>query len=146
MRASSRSASGVTQAEIEVWNDLPRLGPSGWYSHAWMSRALQSFTSTTPKTWSAKESTGTLSPSVVGTPTTKPSSSSKSRRRLGPKVGASASGDFRCPRGRTTSVRVTTTLPARPWYATGSQRQFGRSGSWSGRNIRPRFVACSSEE
>jgi hypothetical protein len=40
---------------------------------------------------------------------------------------------------------VTTTLPALPWYATGSQRQFGRSGSWSGRNMRPRFVACSRE-
>src|SRR3954447_1104421 len=114
-RASSSSASGVTHAEIEVWNDLPRLGPSGTYSHAWMSRALQSLTSATPKTWSAKASTGTGSPSSVGTPTTKPSSSSKSSRRLGPKVGASSSGVFRWPHGRTTSVPLTTTLPARPW-------------------------------
>ena len=52
-RRGSSSASGVTQAEIDVWNDLPRNGPSGTYSHAWMSRALQSLTSTTPKTWSA---------------------------------------------------------------------------------------------
>ena len=33
---------------------MPRNGPSGWYSQAWMSRADQSLTSTTPKTWSAK--------------------------------------------------------------------------------------------
>ena len=51
-RRSSSSASGVTQAEIEVAKLLPRNGPSGTYSHAWMSRALQSLTSTTPKTWS----------------------------------------------------------------------------------------------
>ena len=59
---SSSSASGVTQAEIEVGNDLPRNGPSGTYSHAWMSRALQSLTSTTPKTCSANALGGTGSP------------------------------------------------------------------------------------
>ncbi len=31
---------------------MPRKGPSGWYSQAWMSRADQSLTSTTPKTCS----------------------------------------------------------------------------------------------
>ena len=49
-RRSVSSSSGTTHREIEVENDLPRNGPSGWYSHAWMSRADQSFTSTMPNT------------------------------------------------------------------------------------------------
>ena len=48
----------MTQAAIEVANDLPRNGPSGWYSQAWMSRALQSLTSSTPKTWSRNADAG----------------------------------------------------------------------------------------
>ena len=44
-------------------NDLPRKGPSGTYSQAWRSRADQSLSPTTPKTWSAKSSTPTRSPS-----------------------------------------------------------------------------------
>ena len=35
---------------------LPLKGPSGTYSHFWMSLALQSFISTYPKTWSAASS------------------------------------------------------------------------------------------
>ena len=46
----------MTQAETEVAKDLPRNGPSGTYSQAWMSRADQSLRPTTPKTWSAKSS------------------------------------------------------------------------------------------
>ena len=38
-RAASSAASGVTQGEIDVAKDLPRNGPSGTYSQAWMSRA-----------------------------------------------------------------------------------------------------------
>jgi hypothetical protein len=49
-RAASSAESGTTQGEIEVWNDLPRNGPSGTVSHAWMSRADQSLTRTRPKT------------------------------------------------------------------------------------------------
>jgi hypothetical protein len=37
-------------------------GPSGTYSHFCMSRALQSFSSTSPNTWSAADSMGTGSP------------------------------------------------------------------------------------
>ena len=92
---SSSSANGITQAEIEVAKLLPRNGPSGTYSQAWMSRALQSLTSTTPKTCSRNADVGTGSPSVLGTPTTKPSSSSMSSRCDGPKLGASASGGLR---------------------------------------------------
>src|SRR5215207_1219515 len=69
-RLPSRADSGVTQAAIEVANDFPRNGPSGWYSHAWMSRADQSFTSTTPNTWSGASATGTGTPVSLGTPTT----------------------------------------------------------------------------
>ena len=72
--------------EIDVANDLPRNGPSGWYSQAWMSRADQSFSSTTPNMWSSARSIGTGSPIGLGTPTTKPTSSSMSSRRLGPKL------------------------------------------------------------
>ena len=53
-RNGSSAASGTTQGEIEVANDFPRNGPSGWYSQRWMSRALQSLTSTKPNTWSRR--------------------------------------------------------------------------------------------
>ena len=76
--------SGVTQALIEVAKDLPRKGPSGTYSQAWMSRADQSLRPTTPKVWRAKSAVPTLSPMAVGTPTTKPSSASMSSRCDGP--------------------------------------------------------------
>ena len=62
-----------------------------------MSRALQSLTSTSPKTWSSARSTGTGSPSRLGSPITAPSSSSMSSRRLGPKRGASAPGGLDWP-------------------------------------------------
>ena len=51
-RASSSAASGVTHGPTDVANDLPRNGPSGTYSQAWMSRADQSLSGATPKTWS----------------------------------------------------------------------------------------------
>ena len=105
----------MTHAAIEVANDLARNGPSGRYSQAWMSRALQSLTSTTPKMWSSAASTATGSPGALGTPTTKPSSSSMSRRALGPKTGASSPGSRRWPLGRRIGVPLTTTVPARPW-------------------------------
>src|SRR3954451_9509451 len=114
-QAASSAASGVTQALTEVANDLPRNGPRGTYSHAWMSRADQSLRPVTPKTWSASPANGTAEPSSDGAPTTKPSSASMSSRLLGPYVGAVSSGAFRCPEGRVTGVPETTTVPARPW-------------------------------
>src|SRR4051794_10912401 len=144
--AVSSAGSGVTQAATLVANDLPRNGPSGTYSHAWMSLADQSFNPTTPKTWSANAEVGTGRPNLLGAPTTNPSSASMSRRREGPKVGASRSGAFRCPAGRRTEVPDATTVPERPWYPTGRYRQFGSSGSASGRKIRPTLLACSSEQ
>ncbi len=88
---------------------MPRNGPSGWYSHAWMSRADQSFTSTMPNTWSSARSTGTGSPIALGVPITKPASSSMSSRSLGPNFGPG-----RWPFGRLTGVPLGTTVPARP--------------------------------
>ncbi len=67
----SRASSGTTQADIDVANALPRNGPSGWYSNRCTSRALQSFTSTTPNS----DGPG---------PQRKPSSHSKSRACVGP--------------------------------------------------------------
>ena len=49
VRNGSSAASGTTHGEIDVPKFLARNGPSGTYSHAWMSRALQSLTSTRPK-------------------------------------------------------------------------------------------------
>ena len=43
-RAAASASSGTTHGETEVAKDLPRNGPSGWYSQAWMSRADQSLT------------------------------------------------------------------------------------------------------
>ena len=57
---------------------LPRNGPSGWYSHACTSRADQSLSRQKPKICSAALPIGTVSPSSLGTPIYKPSSSSKS--------------------------------------------------------------------
>ncbi len=115
MRAAASAAIGVTHADTLVANDLPRNGPSGTYSQAWMSRALQSLSSTTPNTCSSKSSTPTREPSADGVPTTKPTSASMSSRMLGPKAGWGSAGVLRCPVGRTTSVPLTTTVPARPW-------------------------------
>ena len=56
----------------------------------------------------ALDATGPL----LGTPITAPSSSSKSRRSVGPKRGPSAPGSW--PRGRRTGVPETTTVPERP--------------------------------
>ena len=67
-RNGASAAIGVTHGEIEVANDLPRNGPSGWDSNACRSRALQSLSSTTPKTWSSARSTGTGSPIALGVP------------------------------------------------------------------------------
>jgi hypothetical protein len=68
-----------------------------------------------------------------------------SRRRSGPYDGP-PDGSRRWPHGRTIGVPETTTVPARPWYPIGWWRQFGVSGSLSGRKIRPTLDAWCSEE
>src|SRR3954465_9165104 len=129
---------------MDVANDLARNGPSGWYSHAWMSRALQSLTSTKPNTWSRNPAVGTGLPSADGMPTTKPTSASTSSLTVGPNTGPSS--PRRCPQGRTIGVPDGTTVPARPWYPIGRGSQFGGNGSEPGRKIWLTFVAWSREE
>ena len=70
-----------------VANDLPRNGPSGTYSQAWMSRALQSLRMTTPNRWSRASRTETRVPRVVGPVTTNPISHSMSSVVDGPNGG-----------------------------------------------------------
>jgi hypothetical protein len=60
----------VTHAEIDVQKLLPRYGPRGTYSQAWMSRADQSLRMTTPNRCSPASSTLTRSPIAVAPPTT----------------------------------------------------------------------------
>src|SRR5882757_8747651 len=109
------SASRVTiHGLIEVANALAWNGPSGTYSHCWISRALQSLSSTKPKIIASACCSVSISPIFDGCPTTKPISSSKSSRLQAPKLGTSAVGGFNCPRGRRTLVPLTTTVEARP--------------------------------
>lgn len=58
----SRASSVTTQGDMVVAKFLPLNGPSGTASHFWMSRALQSFMMTMPKTWSSAFLMGMLDP------------------------------------------------------------------------------------
>src|SRR2546423_196642 len=98
----------AAQDDIDVANDLPRNGPSGTYSKLWMSRALQSLTSTTPNTCCSASSTA-MGPRALG-PHTKPTSHSRSSARVGASSPAAT-----WPRGRRTGVPLTTTDDERPW-------------------------------
>ena len=105
-RSTRRRArpAGVTQGETEVANDLPRNGPSGTYSQAWMSRADQSFSPATPKTWSASASCGTGSPSRDGDAhdeaelglDVEPAARAERRRRLVRRLALPARPDHGC--------------------------------------------------
>ena len=146
-RATSAS-SGVTQAETLVAKDLPRKGPSGTYSHAWMSRADQS-----SSRHDAEDVVGERAPraracrAARARPTTKPTSTSTSRRREGPKDGrvlvrrlalpvrahdVGAAHDHRAGAAVVADGQV---LPVR-----------ASARSPSGRKMRPTFVAWCSEE
>ena len=153
-RRSASSSSGTTQRLTEVANDLPRKGPSGWYSQAWMSRADQSFTSTMPNTWSSARSIGTGSPIVLGMPITKPASSSMSSRRgraeLRPGRAARTDGARAC-RSAQPCPRARGSRPAGgASWAAAARRRAGTSGrgSWRGgarsrsRRSRPPRRAC----
>ena len=112
VHAASSAASGVTQAQTEVAKDLPRNGPSGTYSQAWMSRADQSLRPTTPKTWSANASTAIRL--AERRSRRRPRSRARPRCRAGGWARTSArprSGALRWPHGRTTGVPLTTTVP-----------------------------------
>ena len=107
------------QGEMVVPKFLPRKGPRGTYSHLWMSRADQSFSSTAPKMWSQALDIGIVSPSCEPGPTKNPISNSKSRSLHGAKEGGGAGGEgssfnFDCPQGLRMGVPETTTEEERP--------------------------------
>ena len=56
------------QGDIEVAQFLELNGPRGVDSHLWMSLALQSFMSTSPKMWSVAWDNGMGSPWGLGDP------------------------------------------------------------------------------
>ena len=74
---------------IEVPNALAWNGPSGTYSHCWMSRALQSFRITKPKIMSSACFSLSISPIVDGWPTTTPV---RALREIGIDVGLATDG------------------------------------------------------
>src|SRR5438045_7674294 len=91
-RNGSSASSVTTHGEMLVQKFFAKNGPSGWYSQAWMSRALQSFIKTKPKMWSIARSIDTGWPNELPGPIKNAISSSKSKLLVGPNTGAGASG------------------------------------------------------
>src|SRR5450755_3319630 len=108
--ACSSAASGTTQGDTVVANDLARNGPSGTDSQDCRSRADQSLTRHAPNTCSVNLVAGTGSLRMLCAPTTKPSSASKSSRTDGPNDGMLAPGGLDWPHGRRIGVCDTTTV------------------------------------
>ena len=136
------AASGTTQGETEVAKDLPRNGPSGTYSHAWMSRADQSLTR-----HDAEDVLGEgverrpAGPSPVGDPTTKPTSASMSSRCGRPERRCRRSVAVRWPRGPHDggAGRRPRCRPGRGSRSAGASSS-GSAARASGRNIRPEVL------
>ena len=161
-QAAASASSGVTQCEIEVANDLPRNGPSGTYSQAWMSRADQSLSPTTPKTWSANASYGDRRRRASdGGADDEAQLGLDVEPAAGPNVGASSpapcagrsAGRSACPtRRRCRRGRGSRPGGAASWAAA-ARRRAGRSGRrwWRGRarrrsrrSRRPRTAGAAS--
>ena len=113
MRARASASRGTTHGDTDVAKDLPKNGPSGWYSQAWMSRALQSLTTNSPKTQRSKSAVPTAVPGSVAAPTRNPISASMSSRTLGPN-SIRPSPPRRWPHGRLIGAPETSTVPALP--------------------------------
>lgn len=62
----------MTKMPLSLTQFLLLNGPNGWYSHFWMSRALQSFSSTMPNTCCSASAALIGSPSVLPRPITYP--------------------------------------------------------------------------
>ncbi len=99
---------GTTHGDMVLAKFLARNGPSGMYSHFWISRALQSLRMTIPKSFSLASLIGILVPSLFPWPRNNPISSSKSSSLQGPNVGVSESSALVCPIGRRMGVPSTT--------------------------------------
>ena len=134
-RAAASAASGVTHARHATWRTTCRgTGRAATYSHAWMSRADQSLSSTTPNTWSAKRRRGhRRARARTATPTTKPTSTSMSSRRDGPKTGASSCGGLALP-ARAHDVGAARRRPCR--RGRGSRSAGASSSACSGVAVR----------
>ena len=71
----SHVESGLGASTVTIHGDtveqkfFDRKGPSGWYSQAWMSRALQSLSRPTPNRCSSAAAIGIDVPSELGLPT-----------------------------------------------------------------------------
>ena len=131
---------------MEVAKVLELKGPSGTYSHCWMSRALQSFISTMPKMCCSAPPTAIGSPSAVARADDEAGLQLDVQLADAPKLGLSAFGGLVWPFGRRTGVPLTTTELARPLYPIGKCSQFGSSAFFGSRNIMPTLVACSFDE
>ena len=132
-RNGRRASSVTTHGEIVVAKLLPRCGPSGWYSKAWMSRADQSLSSTTPKTWRRR---GRARSRVAGGPTDEEADLELDVER---RVGAGSAARRRLatsPSGRTTACRRP--RPCRP--ARGSRRGGAASSAAAARR---RAAGCA---
>lgn len=144
-------------------------GPSGTYSHFWISLADQSFMRQNPKTRFLASWVVTRWPISVGGPPMKNAiSNSKSNSLLSPNTGWSQSFGSVCPKGRVIGWPVnyidlrhsremlcilvvnlspeTITELARPWYPTGKCFQFGIKALSFPRNMIPTFVAWWIDE
>ena len=116
LNGSSASAN-TTHALMVVPKFFELKGPSGTYSQACMSLADQSFIKTTPKRLFLASSIGTGLPILLARHTKAPSSSSKSSRRRGARIGSFSFGfglSRICPNGLRIGVPDTTTEEARP--------------------------------
>src|ERR1051325_6575635 len=86
IRKGSSASIVTTHGETEEQKFFPRNGPSGTYSHACISRALQSLNKTIPKIYSSAFFVVMLSPSFVSLPMMKAISNSKSNCFVGPNI------------------------------------------------------------
>src|SRR5690606_14174550 len=86
----SKACKVTIHGEMEEAKFLAKNGPSGTYSHFWISRALQSLNKTNPKIYSSASSIGIGSPKSFASVVIKAISSSKSTNLLGPKTGSFA--------------------------------------------------------
>src|SRR6185503_12591453 len=71
-RNGANASAVTTHGEIVVPKFFDRNGPNGWYSHAWMSRADQSLSSTRPNQSSSACGIVLGVPSVLPLPTSTP--------------------------------------------------------------------------
>ena len=93
---------------------LARNGPSGWYSHAWISRADQSFSRQKPAMCSAAAPIGMGEPRCVAGADPDAELELVIETAARAEVGSASPGGLRWPFGRRTGVPETRIDEARP--------------------------------